>query len=70
MSLMPGQRERHELLGSELSSDPMRSSVCEPLGHKTDRFTRYISNTQNEKISEETCNLLHDMFGDDATTNK
>lgn len=71
VSLMPGQRERRDLCGSELSSEggDRARSVCEPSGHKTDRFSRYISSAQ-ENLSEETRNMLRDMFGEDATTKR
>ncbi len=63
LSLMPGQLERYSLLGSQTSCQSENQDlVCE----KNDCFSKYIE--QNEYLSENTQNVLQNMFGDDATT--
>ena len=66
LSIQPGQRERNALdLATSASGESISESVSRAEGIDS-RFSRYKS----QVLSEETQNVLKDVFGEDAVTSK
>lgn len=69
ISLAPGQHERRDLLGMLSDRDDNTSVSSFHLREsrkKTERFDKYVQPVQHESISEETGNVLKDLFGEDV----